>query len=180
MSLSAVQTEAKPEFVITRTVDAPRDLVWKAWTEADRLEKWWGPKGCKIRVAKFDLRPGGVFHYAMVFGADREMWGRFTYREIKAPERLVFTSSFSDPGGGITRAPFPDIGPTWPLEIHNVMTLTEEGGKTTITVHGTPLTDIEVELKTFIGLFDGMRQGFGGTFDQLEDYLRNADLKGTD
>ena len=53
------------EFVLTRTFDAPRDLVWKAWTEPKRLMEWWGPKGFKMKAAKVDLRPGGTFHYGM-------------------------------------------------------------------------------------------------------------------
>jgi len=50
------------EFVITRAFDAPREVVWKSWTQAERLAQWWGPKGCAIRVVKLDLRPGGIFH----------------------------------------------------------------------------------------------------------------------
>ena len=64
------------DLVIQRTFDAPRALMWKAWTDPVALAQWWGPKGAEIRVAKHDMRPGGVFHYAMVF-ARPEMWGRF-------------------------------------------------------------------------------------------------------
>lgn len=165
---------AAPEFVITRVFDAPRDLVWQAWTEPERLAQWWGPKGCKIRVVKLDVRPGGVFHYAMQFKPGHDMWGRFTYREIAAPERLVFVNSFSDPDGGITRAPFATIGPTWPLEVLNTLTLSEQGGKTTLTLRGGPINATEEERKTYAGMFDSMRQGFTGTFDQLEAYLAQA------
>ena len=59
-----------------------------------------GPKGCKLRVVKVDLRPGGVFHYAMTYQPGHEMWGRFVYREVAAPERLVYVSSFSDEAAG--------------------------------------------------------------------------------
>src|SRR5512143_3627345 len=54
---------ADGELVITRVLDAPRDLVWKAWTEPERLMHWWGPKGFVMQTVKLDLRPGGVFHY---------------------------------------------------------------------------------------------------------------------
>jgi len=53
------------EFVITRTLDAPREVVFKAWTEAERLAQWWGPKGCAIEVGKLEVRPGGTFLYCM-------------------------------------------------------------------------------------------------------------------
>jgi len=165
---------AAPEFVITRVFDAPRALVWKAWTESERLAQWWGPKGCKIRVAKLDVRPGGIFHYVMQFRTGAEMWGRFIYREIAAPERLVFVNSFSDPDGGITRAPFSQLNQTWPLEVLNTLTLTEQGSKTMLTLRGGPINATEEELETFARMFDSMRQGFGGTFDQLADYLAKA------
>src|SRR5450631_3880460 len=77
------------DFVISRTFDAPRALVWKAWTDPEALAQWWGPKGATIRVVKLDMRPGGIFHYAMSFQPGHDMWGRFAYREIAPPERLV-------------------------------------------------------------------------------------------
>jgi uncharacterized protein YndB with AHSA1/START domain len=159
------------EFVFTRTFDAPRDLVWKAWTSAEALGKWWGPRGAAIRVITFDLRPGGVFHYAMTFQPDHEMFGRFVYREIVAPERLVFVNSFSDASGGTTRAPFPQLKDKWPLEVLNVMTLAEEGGKTTLTLRGGPINATEEERALFASQTNSMQQGFGGTFDKLAEYL---------
>ncbi len=163
--------EKTTDFVITRVFDAPRDLVWKAWTEAPRLAEWWGPKGCAIRVVKLDVRPGGIFHYAMQFKPGHDMWGRFVYREIVPPERLVYVSSFSDENGGITRAPFSQLNNTWPLEVLNTVTLSEEGGKTTLTVRGAPINATEEERKTFTSMFASMQQGFGGTFDKLAEYL---------
>lgn len=159
---------AGEDFVISRVFDASRDLVWQAWTEAKHLAQWWGPKGCTIRVVKLDFRPGGIFHYAMQWQSGHDMWGRFIYREIAAPERLVFVNSFSDADGGITRAPFKD---TFPLEIANTLTLSEQDGKTTLTLRGGPINATEEERKTFIGMFGSMQQGFGGTFDQLAAYL---------
>ena len=162
---------AEQQFVIEREFDAPRDLVWKAWTEKDRLAQWWGPRGCKIEVLKFDLRPGGVFHYAMRFSAGKPMYGKFVYREIAAPERLVFVNSFSDPEGGLTRAPFPQLGGNWPLEVLNNLTLVEQNGKTALTLRGYPINATPAEIATYVSMFDSMRQGFGGTFDALADHL---------
>jgi uncharacterized protein YndB with AHSA1/START domain len=162
---------SSPEFTITRTINAPRETVWKAVSEQDRLAQWWGPKGSTLRVIRLDFRPGGIFHYAMKFQPGHDMFGRFIYREIAAPEKIVFVSSFSDAQGGITRAPFPTIGETWPLEVLNTWTLTESGGKTSLHLTGGPLNASEAERKTFAGMFDSMRQGFGGTFDQLDAYL---------
>ena len=159
-------------FEITRVFDAPRDKVWKAWTEAERLKQWWGPKGFKVHTCKVDLRPGGVFHYGMTAPDGKDIWGRFTYREIKAPERLVFIVSFSDPKGGVTRHPW---SPNWPLETLSTVIFTEQGGKTKVTVQWIPAdSSSELERRTFDEGRDSMKQGWGGTMDQLATYLGQA------
>lgn len=163
--------DTQQDLVITRMLRAPREKVWRAWSDAGQLAQWWGPKGCTIRVIKLDFRPGGIFHYSMQFQPGHEMFGRFIYREIAAPERIVFINSFSDIEGGITRAPFPQLKDSWPLEVHNTMTLIEDNGHTHLTLRGRPINASEAEAKTFIGMFDSMKQGFSGTFDKLDDYL---------
>lgn len=161
-------TAAGRELVITRVFNAPRKLVFKAFTEAERMAQWWGPKGSSIHVAKLDFRPGGMFHYSLESPDGNVMWARFIYREIMEPEKIVFVSSFSDEQGNITRAPFFD---NWPLEILNKLTLTENGGKTTLTLKGGPINATEDERSRFESLFSSMQQGFSGTFDQLEEFL---------
>ena len=167
-------TDVVQEFAFSRTFDAPRERVWRAWTDAEALAQWWGPKGVTIRVLKLDLRPGGMFHYSMAFQPGHEMYGRFIYREIVAPERIVFIISFSDAAGGITRAPFPQLKGLWPLEVLNVVTFTEQGGKTTIALRGGPIDATEEERKMYAANADSMRQGFGGTFDQLAGMLAKS------
>jgi len=159
------------EFVFSRTVDAPRDLVWKAYSEAERLAQWWGPKGCKVIVGSLDFRPGGIFHYGMEWSAGSIMWGRFVYREMVPPERLVFVSSFSDEKAGITRAPFNEH---WPLEVLNVITFEDAAGKTRITMRGGPIEPTKEEREAWEGHFDSMNQGFSGTFEQLVAYLKKV------
>ena len=159
--------EQKNELVITREFNAPRELVFKMWTEAEHLAKWWGPKGFNIQVSKLDISPGGTFLYCMA-GEGFEMWGKFVYLEVTPPERMVFINSFSDKDGNITRAPF---SATWPLEVMNTLTLTEQNGKTTLTIQGGPHNATEEEIETFRAGIPSMNQGFGGTFDQLEEYL---------
>ena len=162
---------ADQEFVISRTFKAPRELVFQAWADAERFAQWWGPKGFTLGVASADIRPGGEFLYSMTSAAGQEMWGKFVYHEIEAPDRLVFVNSFSNPKGEIVRAPFSD---TWPLEVFNVVTFTEKDGETTVTLRGGPINASAAELAMFAGMFDSMRGGFGGTFDQLEAYLASA------
>ncbi|EPG72601.1 hypothetical protein LEP1GSC058_0894 [Leptospira fainei serovar Hurstbridge str. BUT 6] len=161
------QIEGK-EFIISRVFDAPRDLVWKAWTEQGRMTQWWGPKGFNTSVAKLDLRPGGVLHYGMKSPDGLEMWGRFVYREIVPPERIVFVDSFSDQNCGVTRHP---LSETWPLEVLNVLTLTEQEGKTVVTIKAGPINATEEEINAFLGGYESMRKGFAGIFDQLAVHL---------
>ena len=156
------------ELVITRSFNAPRELVFKAFTQAEHLVHWWGPKGFTIEIHQLKLRPGGKFHYSMQLPDGGKMWGIFVYHEIKSPERIVFVNSFSDEKGNITRASFAQ---TFPLEILNEWTFTEENGKTTITLKGKPINATEEENNFFKGMASSMQQGFGGTFDQLEAYL---------
>jgi uncharacterized glyoxalase superfamily protein PhnB/uncharacterized protein YndB with AHSA1/START domain len=165
-----VAPPVKP-FAISRTFDAPRDKVWKTWTERDRLLQWFGPKGFKMTMAELDFRPGGLFHYCLRSPDGSEMWGRFVYRVIDAPERIVLVNSFSDEKGGITRHPF---SASWPLEMLSTTTFTEEGGKTKVTIEWSPLNPTEEERKTFETSHEGMKQGWSGTFEQLAEHLAKA------
>lgn len=160
--------EKAKEFVITRIINAPLDLIWKANTEADRLAQWWGPKGFKMLKCTIDLRPGGMFHYGMQSPDNSVMWGKFVYREIVPKTKLVFVVSFSDEKAGITRHP---MAPNWPAETLNTLTLSEHEGKTTLTLSGGPINATEEERNMFYSAFEGMNQGFKGTYDQLDEYL---------
>ena len=159
---------AGPELVISRDFDAPRELVWKAWTDPEALANWWAPAGSDVKVKSFDLRPGGVFHYVQKSADGTDIWGRFVYREVAPTERLVFVNSFSDEAGGITPNPWM---PGWPLEIVSTLTLEDLGGRTRLTIHGAPMNASAEERKTFEGGRTGMATGFDGTFRKLEAYL---------
>jgi len=156
------------DFVISRAFDAPRELVWKAFTDPEHMKNWWGPKGFTMRFSRMDFRPGGSYHYCMRSPDGHDMWGKFVYREIVAPERIVFINSFSDENGGVTRHP---MAPTWPLEMLSTFTFAEQNGKTTLTIRWSPINATEEELKTFDAGRTGMNQGWSGTFEQLENYL---------
>jgi uncharacterized protein YndB with AHSA1/START domain len=155
-------------FEITRVFDAPRDRVWKAWTEPERLKRWWGPKGFTVHTCKVDLRPGGTFLYGMKAPDGSDMWGKFVYREIVAPKKLVFIVSFSDPKGGVTRHPGME---DWPLQTMSTVTFEEQGAKTLVRVQWLPHEATEAERKTFDEGRDSMKQGWTGTLDQLTSYL---------
>ena len=107
-------------FVLSRTFEAPRDVVWRAFTEPERMKQWWGPKGFPVVSSSMDVRPGGMCHYAMSVPDGSLMWGKFAYREIEAPERLVFVNGFANENGDFVRHP---LAPVWPLEVLSVFRL---------------------------------------------------------
>jgi uncharacterized protein YndB with AHSA1/START domain len=99
------------------------------------------------------------------------MWGLCEYREIVAPERLVYVQSFSDPAGGYTRHP---LAATWPLYMLTTVTLQEHAGHsrgTTLELRWEPIEASAGELATFDGARDGMQQGWGGSMSKLETWL---------
>ncbi len=159
------------EFSMTRVFAAPREHVFKAWGESDSLRQWWGAKGSGIRIAKLDFSPGGGFHYVMQMPNGGDTWGKFSYQEIQAPEKIVFINGFADAEGNTIRNPF---SAAWPLAVKNTLTLTESAGKTTLSLRGGPHNATDAEQKMFALAHPAMQMGFGGTFDQLDAYLARA------
>ena len=171
MSAKDSARQAEKPFVISREFGAPRDLVWKSGTEAERRKQWWGPKGFIVHTCKVDLRPGGIFHYGMTAPDGSDMWGRFLYREIEAPRRLKFIVSFSDPDAGMSRHPG---HLQWPLQMLSTVTFQKAGGGTTVTVQWEAYEATDGERKTFQDGMESMQQGWTGTFEQFGDYLAKA------
>ena len=159
-------------FEISRVFDAPRDRVWAAWTEPDRLKQWFAPKGFTSPHCTLDLRPGGLYHYCLRGADGKDMWGKWVIREVVKPKKLVFVVSFSDPQCGVTVHP---MNPTWPREILSTVAFEAQGGKTRVTVQWTPLdSSTDLERKTFEDGRDGMKQGWGGTLDHLVAHLKKG------
>ena len=168
MAQSANAPNETTEFVFSRTFDAPREDVWNAFTQPRHLKHWWGTPGSSIEIARYELKPGGLFHYSMKFPDGRLMWARFVFREIVAPERLVWLNGFSDEHGGLTRNPW---APGLPLETLNTVTFAAQDGKTRITITVVPFQASEAETRTFAGGINGMKMGLGAGFKVLADYL---------
>ena len=156
--------------LVSRTFNASRELVFKTFTEAEHLAKWWGPAGFDLTVKELNLQVNGFFHYKMQSEQGYEMWGKMEYFEINEPHELVLLSSFADADGNIIDAPFPD---PWPTYILNVWKFTEEeAGKTNISIFSAPFKASSIQKQTFIDGIPSMENGFGGTFDKLGKYLR--------
>ena len=159
------------ELVITRVLDAPRETVWRAWSEPEHLAQWWGPKGSTVEITRWEFRPGGVSHYNIKMPNGGALWGKFVYREIAPPERLVYVSSFANESGDIVRAPF---SPVFPLEIENTLMLAHKGDATMLTLRGGPVNATAQEREAFAAMRMGMQEGFGGMLDVLAAHLANA------
>jgi uncharacterized protein YndB with AHSA1/START domain len=161
------------DFVISRVFDAPRDLVWQCFTDPARMKEWWGPKGSTIVASTMDFRVGGTYHGAMRSPGGQVMWAKFVFREIVPQQRLVWEHSFSDEAGGLTRHL---LAPTWPLKLLTTVTFDEPlRGQTGVTLRWSPLDATPEEQATFDAAHDGMRGGWGGSFDQLVAYLARAE-----
>jgi uncharacterized protein YndB with AHSA1/START domain len=144
------------EITITRVFDAPRELVWKAWTEPDQLARWWGPPGWSTPPSgvTMDVRPGGAFRVASVSDEDgTEMPVVGVYREVVEPERLVFEEPAED---------------AWHDGAVSVMTLTDLGdGRTEMALHATIQTTDEMR--------GHAEAGMRGSFDRLAEHLGGSD-----
>jgi uncharacterized protein YndB with AHSA1/START domain len=140
------------EIEVTRVFDAPRDLVWKAYTDPAAIPQWWGPRRHTTRVDKMDVRPGGAWRYVSRDADGNEYAFRGGYREVVPPERLVATFEFEPMPGHVSV---------------ETLTLVEREGKTTLTnrsVFGS-VEDRDGMLQS------GMEAGLGETFDRLAKYL---------
>jgi uncharacterized protein YndB with AHSA1/START domain len=162
---------ADAEFVITRLFTASRPRVWEFWTKPEIFTQWFGPTGVTTTVKTLDLRPDGLMHARMDRPDGGHMWAKFRYREVVAPSRLVWVHSFADEHANTVASPF---GGPWPLEILSTVTFTEEGAGTRIRAHWTPLGASEEERQAFVDMMDSMTEGWGGTFDRLDQALEGS------
>lgn len=120
--------------VITRVFDAPRELVFKTWTDPEHVAKWFGPGAFTVPFCTIDLRVGGTFLYCMRSPEGQNFWGRGVYREIVEPERLVYIDTFADEKGNPVPASHYGMGDDWPTELLVTVTFEEHEGKTKLTL----------------------------------------------
>jgi uncharacterized protein YndB with AHSA1/START domain len=151
--------------VITRGFDAPRSLVYKAWTDPEHVVHWWGPKGFTTPFCKIDFRPGGVFHYCMRSPEGKDYWNTGVYREILPLERIVCTDSFADEKGNVVPATYYGMSAEFPLEMLQTVTFEEHEGKTTLTLRHVGIPTAEI---------DSCNAGWTESLDRLAEYLANA------
>jgi uncharacterized protein YndB with AHSA1/START domain len=149
---------AEREVVLTRTFDAPRDLVFRLWTEPEHLERWWGPQGFTNPICEVDLRPGGAYRIVMRAPDGHEYPCQGVYREIVRPERLVFTNNAVGEDGLAV------------LEGLTTVHFAEEGGKTTLTMR----TKARAVVDFARAYLSGMEIGWGQSLEKLEAEVRRS------
>jgi len=157
--------KSKNELIITRVFDAPRERVWKAWTDSEMLKRWWGPKGFSSPVAKFDLKVGGKYLNCMRSPEGKDYWSTGVYRKIMEPEQLIMTDSFADQEGNVVPATHYGLGADFPLEMQISVMFEEQTGRTKLTLKHSGTAGVNEK-----DLSD-MEQGWNQSFDKLAELL---------
>ncbi|MDR6941082.1 SRPBCC family protein [Mucilaginibacter pocheonensis] len=134
---NATQTSVKDEVFITHIFNAPRELVFRAWTEPEHLLRWYAPDNCTITFKKIDVRPGGVFHSCVYNPQYGDCWISGVYQEVIFPERLVFSMALADEEGNLVASAVAGKDEDWPEQTITTVTFTALGDKTRLTLHQT-------------------------------------------
>lgn len=167
MTESKLQVETtEQELIFRREFEAPRELVFAAYSSCEHLRNWWGPRSWPVVECTIDFRPGGIWHYCMRGpNQDDESWGRVEYQEIVEPERIVYTDAFSDPEGNINDQ-MPQTQVT--LEFAAV------NGKTLLTSRAEYPSADQLQVVLEMGIIEG----FAETLDRLDEHLAKVKQAG--
>jgi len=145
-------TDTDREIIISRLFDAPRELVWKVWTQPEHVAKWWGPNGFTNTIHEMDVRPGGIWSFIMHGPDGTDYYNKIVFTEVVEPERLSYTH------GG-------DEGED---EFLAVVTFTEKDGKTEVTMRSIfESAEVREKMIREVGAIEGGKQTLG----RLGDYL---------
>lgn len=155
-------------FTITRTFNAPRDIVWDCWTKAEHFGNWFAPPGCTSKLIHSDIQPGGHNHICITTSDGTTFYGKYTFQEIEPKDRLVYISSFADEDANLIHHP---MSPSWPLELMTTITFENKGETTDLTLSWEPWNASTEEISTFIQGLESCHEGWSGTFDHLDTYL---------
>lgn len=145
---------AGPELLITRVFDAPRALVWKAWTDPEQAKRWWGPKGFSVVALQMEVRSGGTWSKCVRSPDGAKYWRRGVYKEIVEPGRLVFTYVSDDPRGNPGD------------ETLVTVTFEELGAKTRLTFHQAVFDTVESR--------DAHQGGWTSCLERFAEYLAKS------
>jgi uncharacterized protein YndB with AHSA1/START domain len=161
---------SEQDFTITREFNAPRELVFKAWTDCDHFSHWFGPKDFTTPHCSIEPRPGGTWRSAMRSAEGKDFWSSGTIVEIDAPSRFVVDEGFSDEQGNRVSAQEYGMSGDMPSEERMTVTLEEHRGRTRLTVRQGIPTDVAER--------NGAPQGWQETLDKLDAYLHELQRGG--
>ena len=162
-----------PEYILDREFDAPRDMVWRAWTDPALLSRWYGP-GVETVIHKFDLAPGGVWLNEMKWG-ENSMLSKMVFKEVTAPEKLVWDhfSSTDSEWNSIKNPKMPD----WPDVLLTKVTFEDAGAKTKVRLSQIPIDASDAEIACFAQMMEGMSKGWGSGYAIMDEMFAEMQAK---
>lgn len=160
-----------PTYVLEREFDAPRELVWKVWTDAELLPRWYGP-GVETIVHHLEVKPGGLWLDEMRMGGGSH-YERIEYTEVTPPERLVWLHSVCDADWNVAANP---MMPDWPLVLLTTVTFDQDGGRTRLRLTWEPHEAIAAETAAFAGAMGSLDRGWGAGMELIGELL--AEMQG--
>ncbi|MEA3134022.1 MAG: hypothetical protein QOG17_1868 [Gammaproteobacteria bacterium] len=160
-----------PTYVLERVFDAPRELVWKTWTDPKLLSRWYGPNVETI-IHRLDLKPGGLWLVEMKWGGNSH-YQRVEYTDVTPPERLVWLHSSSDADWNIIPSP---MMTNWPRVLLTTVTFAKDGSRTKMRLTWEPHDASAAEIACFAAAIDSMGKGWEGGMKLLSDLLAELQL----
>lgn len=155
-----------PKFVMTRQFNAPPALVWRTWTEADLVQRWYGP-GVETVIHRFDPEVGGLWLNEMRMG-ENSMYQRMEFTEVEAPSRLAMLMSNADENWEIIASP---MMPDWPRTLQTSVTFDAEGDGTSLTLTWEPYEATDAETAAFKAALDGLEKGWVAGMEIIAEIL---------
>lgn len=150
---------SEQELVLTRTFDAPRELVFAAYSSCEHLSNWWGPRAWPMVECTMDFHVGGVWHYCLRGPNEGdESWGRAVFNEIVEPKRIAYVDAFSDPEGNVKEG-MP--------QTQSSVELADVDGRTRLTLRAEYPSSADLEKVLEMGMVDGLTE----TLDRLDEHL---------
>lgn len=155
-----------PEYRVDRVFDAPRDMVWKAWTDPEILSTWYGP-GVETIIHEFDLRPGGVWRNEMKWGEKSDL-SKMEFQEVVAEEKLVWLHTSTDADWKVVSNP---MMPDWPRRLLTTVTFEGKGETTNVRLTLVPVGATDTEIACFAEAMVNLDKGWGSGFNMLDGML---------
>ena len=155
-----------PEYSLGRVFEAPRNLVWRAWTDPKIIQHWYGP-GVETVIHEFDLKPGGLWLNEMKWGGNSH-YQRVEFKEVTPPEKLVWHHASADADWNIVAN---TMMPDWPLVLLTAVLFEDLGAKTSVRLSQTPINATDAQNAGFAATMSGMDNGWGGGYKLIDEWL---------